>query len=99
MAIAPAQQRAPAFGEGVEQFAEKAGGSFRLHENVYRSGSGMNSVSPGTGVKRPVFQSCFACSMRSFDEETKFHQMCRGPSSAVPPRNIMRQLLTARTVI
>jgi hypothetical protein len=39
------------------------------------SGSGMNSVSPGTGVKRPLFQFSFACSMRSRREETKFHQM------------------------
>jgi hypothetical protein len=35
----------------------------------------MNSVSPGTGVKRPLFQFSFACSMRSRREETKFHQM------------------------
>jgi hypothetical protein len=41
----------------------------------YPSGSGMNSVSPGTGVKRPVFQSSLASSMRSRRDDTKFHQM------------------------
>ena len=39
------------------------------------SGSGMNSVSSGTASKRPAFQSCLACSIRSFEEDTKFHQM------------------------
>ena len=38
------------------------------------SGSGMNSASPGTGAKRPAFQSTFARSMRSRELETKFHQ-------------------------
>ena len=42
---------------------------------AHRSGSGMNSVSPGTLSKRAAFQSAFACSMRSLREETKFHQM------------------------
>ena len=32
----------------------------------------MNSASPGTGVKRPACQSAFACSIRSFELETKF---------------------------
>jgi hypothetical protein len=35
----------------------------------------MNSVSPGTGRKRPDLQSSFACSIRSFRDDTKFHQM------------------------
>ena len=40
------------------------------------SGSGMNSLSsPGTMSKRPVFHSSLACSMRSFEEDTKFHQI------------------------
>ena len=39
------------------------------------SGSGMYSVSPGTGLNRPDFQSSFDCSMRSRREETRFHQM------------------------
>ena len=51
------------------------------------SGSGMNSLSsPGTVSKRASFQSAFACSMRSLREDTKFHQMWRGPSMAAPPR-------------
>lgn len=37
------------------------------------SGNGMNSLSsPGTVPKRIAFQSCFACSMRSREEATKF---------------------------
>jgi hypothetical protein len=40
-----------------------------------RSGSGMNSVSSGTGSNRPPFQSSLACSIRSRLEETKFHQI------------------------
>jgi hypothetical protein len=43
----------------------------------------MNStVSPGTKLKRPAFQF-LAASMRSLREETKFHQMWRGPSRRV----------------
>ena len=42
---------------------------------VYRSGSGMNSSSPGTAANRPAFQSALASSIRSFDEDTKFHQI------------------------
>jgi hypothetical protein len=37
----------------------------RICSRGRHSGSGMNSVSPGTGAKRPAFQSAFACSMRS----------------------------------
>ena len=54
------------------------------------TGSGMNSVSPGTAGNRPSFQSALACSIRSFELETKFHQMCRGPSIGSPPRTISR---------
>jgi len=39
------------------------------------SGSGMNSVSPGTEENRPAFHSAFACSIRSLREATKFHQI------------------------
>ena len=40
------------------------------------AGSGTNSSSsPGTMSKRPVRHSSLACSIRSLDEETKFHQM------------------------
>src|SRR5581483_5968367 len=55
-----------------------------------QSGSGMNSGSPGTLAKRPSFQSALARSMRSFEEETKFHQIWRGPSSGAPPSSIRR---------
>ena len=50
----------------------------------------MNSVSSGTGANRPNFQSAFACSILSRRDETKFHQICRGPSKAEPPRNMSR---------
>jgi hypothetical protein len=51
--------------------AERAAKSTR---SLY-SGKRMNSVSPGTGSKRPVFQSSLACSMRSLLHETKSHQI------------------------
>jgi hypothetical protein len=53
-----------------------------------RSGSGINSLSPGTLAKRPAFQSALACSMRALDDDTKFHQMWRGPSMVAPPSSI-----------
>jgi hypothetical protein len=62
-----------------------------LDRRSQRSGKGMNSVSPGTGSKRPSAQSRLACSMRSVELDTKFHQMCRSPSMASPPRSINRQ--------
>src|SRR5258706_134389 len=54
----------------------------------------MNSVSPGTPAKRPAFQSALASSMRSLREETKFHQIWRGPSSTAPPSSTMRAAAT-----
>ena len=48
----------------------------------------MNSLSPGTFAKRPSFQSALAFSMRSSDDDTKFHHMWRGPSSGAPPSSI-----------
>ena len=36
---------------------------------------------------RPARQSAFACSIRSFDEETKFQSMKRSPTGS-PPRSI-----------
>src|SRR5207237_10738380 len=64
------------------------------------SGSGMNSVSsPGTLSKRRSFQSALACSMRSRREETKFHQMKRGPSIAAPPTSTTRAVVAAVTAI
>ena len=48
----------------------------------------MNSASSsGTFGKRPSFQSSLVCSIRSFELETKFHQMCRSPSSGAPPKS------------
>ena len=44
------------------------------------SGSGMNSwLSSGGSDIRPAFQSAFACSIRSCRDDTRFHQMKRGP--------------------
>src|ERR1700752_3084725 len=63
------------------------------------SGSGINSASPGTGAKRPAFQSALACSMRSRELETKFHQRYRGPSSGSPPSNSKRTAEAALTRI
>jgi hypothetical protein len=55
------------------------------------SGKGMNSsVSPGTGSNRPAFQSAFAGAIRSGRDDTKFHQMCRGPSIVSPPMTTKR---------
>src|SRR5258708_37407063 len=68
-------------------------------EGTVHSGSGMNSVSLGTCAKRPLFQSALACSIRSLEEETKFHQIWRGPSSASPPRNIIRTGFALFTVM
>src|SRR5690606_7874768 len=44
------------------------------------SGNGINSASSfGGNIIRPCFQSSLACSMRSFRDETKFHQIKRLP--------------------
>ena len=52
----------------------------------------MNSVSPGTVSNLAIFQSALACSMRSLLEDTKFHQMCRGPSIGSPPSAMKRAI-------
>jgi hypothetical protein len=49
-----------------------------------------SSASPGTVSKRPAFQSALACSIRSGRDETKFHQMWRGPSIVSPPTSTIR---------
>src|SRR6185312_16313739 len=54
------------------------------------SGSGMNSVSPGTWPTACASQSCAACAMRSLRLETKFHQMKRRSGSTSPPSTIRR---------
>jgi len=48
---------------------------------------------------RADFQSSFACSILSRRDETKFHQIYRGPSKAAPPRNIRRARRIARTLM
>ena len=63
------------------------------------SGRGMNSVSPGTVSNLAIFQSALACSMRSLLEDTKFHQMCRGPSIGSPPSAINRASVFALMVM
>ena len=63
------------------------------------SGSGMNSASsPGTLGKSPSCQLRLASSIRAFELETKFHQMCRWPSIGAPPRSTMRASAAARRV-
>src|SRR6266480_7559619 len=88
-------------GQTFEKIAARRGdaGGKTARGDKLHSGSGMNSCSLGTCAKRPAFQSALACSMRSLLEETKFHQMWRGPSSASPPRNIIRAGVVAFTVM
>jgi len=57
-----------------------------MTQERYFSGNGIYSISsPGTLPKWPAAHSAFACSMRSLRDDTKFHQMCRGPSIGAPP--------------
>ena len=74
--------------QAVGCFKNPSGTGYICPSWSQRSGSGMNSLSPGTLAKRPSFQSALAFSMRSFDDDTKFHQMCRGPSIGAPPSSI-----------
>ncbi len=61
-------------GSAVQSKSRIASGTGALAGQL--SGSGMNSSSsPGTMSKRPVFHSFFACSMRSREDDTKFHQV------------------------
>ena len=46
---------------------------------------------------RPARQSALACSMRSFDDETKFHSMWRSPTGS-PPMTISVEGASALTV-
>src|SRR2546427_376604 len=52
---------------------------------------------PGTLGNRPDAQSAFACSICSRELETRFHQMCRGPSIVAPPSRSTRALPCAST--
>jgi hypothetical protein len=50
--------------------------AFQFVEPGLHQGRGMNSPSSRSGsFMRPARQSAFACSMRAFDEDTKFHSM------------------------
>ena len=53
---------------------------------VARSGSGMNSVSPGIRAKRCASQSSSAARIRSRVLATKFHDTKRWPSDSPPTR-------------
>src|SRR5262249_61859486 len=69
----------------------------RSQRRIFYSGSGMNSVSsPGTSVKRLWRQSSLACSIRSLEDETKFHQMWRALALGSPPSSIQRASALAR---
>src|SRR5215217_3145605 len=62
------------------------------------SGKGINSrLSVGGNRIRPSFQSAFACSMRSFLDDTKFHQMNRSPSGSPPSSNSVAASLATIT--
>ena len=62
------------------------------------SGKGIKSASPNTGANRPIFQSALAASMRSFLDDTKFHQMWRIPSIGSPPSAMNRASPLARII-
>src|SRR5438477_5475529 len=64
---------------------------------VQCSGSGMNSLSPGTLPYCCVRHFSFAASIRARLLATKFHQMIRSPSSLAPPTSMMIAPLDART--
>lgn len=74
----------------IKQFLDCTISVNEQHEDLsLYSGSGINSSSPSTVPKRPSDQSDLACSIRSFEVDTKFHQICRGPSDE-PPITMMR---------
>ena len=57
-----------------------------------------SSLSPGTSGKRPAVQSCFACSMRSRVELTKFRspELVRSEPAIAPPNTLgLRQIMFA----
>src|SRR5262249_11341053 len=86
--------------EDTEQYQQHAHDrQAALQDHRRSSGRGMNSASsPGILPNRPARQSDFATSMRSLEEETKFHHMWRGPSSGAPPNNITRLGASANSV-
>src|SRR5205085_2802174 len=91
----PQSDAAPGQPEAGSMEVYPPGEADAAHPTGY-SGRGMNSLSsPGTISKRRAFHSALACSMRSLREETKFHQMWRGPSIAAPPRRTTRAVVAA----
>src|SRR5690606_6503153 len=65
---------------------------------VLSAGRGMNSLlSVGGKMIRPSFQSAFACSILTFLEETKFHQINRSPTGSPP--SIMSVVLSVARMI
>ena len=63
------------------------------------SGSGMKSRSSLTLANRSPRQSDLACSIRSFEELTKFHQIVRSPSIDAPPSSITFAAVVAVLVL
>src|SRR5262249_43978972 len=86
--------------EDTEQHQQRAHDrQAALQDHRRSSGRGMkSSSSPGIFPNRPVRQSDFATSMRSLEEETKFHHMWRGPSSGAPPNSMTRLGASANRV-
>ena len=67
---------------------------------VFASGGGMKSASsPGAVSERPLRHSSFACSIRSFRDETKFHPNQRRPSLGSSLNSLTPAAFRARTTI
>src|SRR6185295_4491819 len=78
---------------GVQRQRGQRGGEETCHER------GMNSwLSKSGSFMRPARQSDFACSMRSRDEDTKFHSMKRSPTGS-PPSAMRVEGCSARTEV
>jgi hypothetical protein len=58
----------------------------------------MNSLRSRSGnFMRPPFQSALACSMRSLDDDTKFHSMKRSPTGSPPSSMTMAGTTAVKT--
>lgn len=79
----PAEKQNAGDWQQIDQYQDDRGRS-----DIQISGNGMKSSSPGTFSKRPSRQLSFACSIRSRLLLTKFHQICRSPTSVSPPHTI-----------
>src|SRR5690606_34183795 len=71
------------------EYQESGSGAGAAPEGLDLSlGRGINSLSSlGGRINLPCFQSSLACSIRSFLDDTKFHQIKRSPKGS-PPNNI-----------